>query len=79
MTIKAFSEKYHINYNVAFNASKSVKPVSTLERDKDFSEDELFNSLIANYESKIRFHRMEILVLKTKIRMAKNLKKETVK
>ena len=49
MTIKAFAEKYNIPYPLAFKASIGVAPVATLERDKDFPEDALFDGLIAVY------------------------------
>ena len=77
MTIKAFAEKYGINYNLAFEASQGVKPVPTLERNKDFPEDELFDNLIAIYHRKRRFFEQEISALNVKIRSANRKRGET--
>ena len=53
MTIKEFSEKYDIPYNMAYNASYGVKPVSTALRDRDFMEEELKKSLICQLNCKL--------------------------
>lgn len=44
MTIKEFANKYGIPYHVAYEATYRVKPISTMMRDRDFPEDELFDA-----------------------------------
>ena len=44
MTIKEFAKVYEIPYSLAWQASYDVRPTSTLERNKDFSERELYES-----------------------------------
>lgn len=44
MTIKEFSEKYGVSYNMAYQASHEVEPVGSMIRDKDFPEDGLYHA-----------------------------------
>lgn len=41
MTIKEFAYKYTLPYHVAYKASFTVKPIATLERDRDYREEDL--------------------------------------
>ena len=54
MTIREFAKKYEISYHLAWEASYDVKPVSTITRDKDFPEDELYHSVMRILSSKIQ-------------------------
>jgi len=46
MTLKQFSEKYGIKYNIVYTASYLVKPISTDLRDRDFPENELYKTVM---------------------------------
>lgn len=46
MTITGFAKKYNVPISYATLASHSVKPVATLERDKDFPEHDMWISLL---------------------------------
>ena len=46
MTIKAFAKKYGVTDYYAVLASKNVKPVATLERDRDYPERAMYISLL---------------------------------
>ena len=46
MTIKEFSMKYEIPYSLAWQASYDVKPAETIRRNKDFSEKDLYRSVM---------------------------------
>lgn len=41
MTVKEFSNKYHVPYSIVYMASCHVQRVSTLEKDNDLMEDDL--------------------------------------
>ena len=46
VTIKAFAKKYGVPMSIAFEASYDVQPKATMERDKDFDEQEMYDSLV---------------------------------
>lgn len=46
MTIKGFADKYNIPYHTAYQASYGVKPVSTMMKDREYPEKELFDNLV---------------------------------
>ena len=56
MTIKEFANKYGIPYHVAYEATYRVKPISTMQRDRDFPEDELFKAASDLIEARINKH-----------------------
>ena len=56
MTLKEFSDKYCVDYNTVFKASCNVKPVSTLQRDKDFPEEELYKQVNKELNNRIFIH-----------------------
>ena len=56
MTIKEFANKYRVPYHVAYNASYKIKPYASMERDKDFSEKELFEETKKMLESRLKKH-----------------------
>lgn len=41
MTINEFAAKYSVPYHVAYKASFRVRPVATLNRERDYDEQEL--------------------------------------
>ena len=45
MTLKEFSKKYEVKYGVVYAASYLVKPISTMQRDRDFPEEELYRQV----------------------------------
>ena len=53
MTVKAFAEKYGIPYWFASKVSGRTKTVPTIERDHDYLEEDLKNSLVEIYREKI--------------------------
>ena len=44
MTIKGFANKYGIPYSIAYQASFEVHPVSTMIRDRDYPEGDLYRA-----------------------------------
>lgn len=56
MTIKEFSDKYDVPYNMAYEASYRVSPVGTMQRDKDFPEDDLFVATDKLLEKRMQYH-----------------------
>lgn len=54
MTIKEFAYKYTLPYHVCYKASFTVKPVATLERDRDYREDDLRKSVTAYVKRRLR-------------------------
>ena len=54
MTIKEFSDKYQIPYNIAFKASYVVHPVETFRRDKEYNEQELYNESVKYAKSRLK-------------------------
>ena len=42
MTLKEFSKKYQIPYNIVYEASYKVQPISTERRDREYPEKQLF-------------------------------------
>lgn len=64
MTIKDFSEKYHVPYYLAYEASFGVKPGCPDGRCKEFSEQEMVDNLLKimslqmnkNYQRMQRIH-----------------------
>ena len=74
MTIAEVAGKYNVPYSVAYEASYGVEPVATLERDKDFPEDKLFDNLILAYNVKRRRHEYEIALIDYKIKSANRIR-----
>ena len=42
MTLKGFSIKYGVPYNIVYESSYKVKSVPTLQRDRDYPEHDLY-------------------------------------
>lgn len=57
MTLKEFANKYQIPYNVVYEASYKVQPISTVRRDRDFPEKQLFIETRCVIKNKIDRHR----------------------
>ena len=64
MTLKEFSIKYEVPYNLVYDSSYGVKPVSTLRRDRDFPEKDLYQSVVQNINRRIKRHEAKALVLR---------------
>ena len=47
MTIKEFAAKYGLTYQQAYVASYGARPASLFERERDYSENELFDNMIS--------------------------------
>ena len=56
MTIKEFANKYGIPYHIAYEATYRVKTISTMRRDREYPEDELFNAASDLIEARINKH-----------------------
>ena len=54
MTIKEFAVKYTIPYHVAYKASFRVKPIATMQRDRDYDEDALYEETIRYTKRRLR-------------------------
>ena len=46
MTLKEFARKYEIPYSLVWQASYDVQPAASMHRNKDFSEKELYRSVM---------------------------------
>jgi len=46
VTLKEFAKQYNLPYTTVWQASYDVKPASTEYRNKDFDEEELYQSVI---------------------------------
>ena len=57
MTIREFIQKYQIPYHVAYEATYKVKPVSTMIRDRDYQEDELYKAVVEMLAERIDRHK----------------------
>ena len=56
MTLKEFAQKYDVPYHVVYEASYKVPAISTMMRDRDFPEDELFDATSDLIEERINRH-----------------------
>lgn len=54
MTIKEFSDKYQIPYNIAFKASYVVKPAATFRHDKEYNEQELHEQSLKYAKARLK-------------------------
>ena len=52
MTIKEFSNKYHVPYPIVYNASCHVNRKGTMERDNDLMEADLLKAVIVSLKGK---------------------------
>jgi len=46
MTIKAFADKYGVKYSMAVRSAAHVFPTHTMEREQDYSEEEMRKGLM---------------------------------
>lgn len=54
MTIKEFSDKYRIPYNIAYKASYVVKPAETFRCDKEYDEQELRTETVKYAKARLK-------------------------
>ena len=54
MTIKEFAVKYMLQYHVAYKASFMVKPIATMNRDRDYDEKELHDATVKYLKRRLR-------------------------
>ena len=54
MTIKEFSDKYQIPYNIAFKASYVVKPAATFRCDREYDEKELYDETLRYAKGRLK-------------------------
>ena len=62
MTIKEFSDKYDVPYYLAYEASYKVQPTGSMQRDKDFPEDQLFDETVKLIHRRYEKHRQQMNV-----------------
>lgn len=60
MTLKEFAEKHGVPYHIVYGASYRVKPVATMQRDRDFLEKDLLDAVTAMLQERIGYHRQII-------------------
>jgi hypothetical protein len=56
MTIMEFSKKYRIPYHIAYEATYKVPAISTMQRDREYPEDKLFDAASDLIEARINKH-----------------------
>lgn len=56
MTIREFADKYHIPYHIVYEATYKVHAVSTMRRDRDFLEDDLFKAADELIQERVNKH-----------------------
>ena len=57
MTLKEFSRKYQVPYHIVYEASYKVPAISTMRKDREFPEKQLFVEVMSAVNNKIRKHR----------------------
>lgn len=65
MTIKEFSDKYQIPYNIAYKASYVVKPFETMKSDKEYNEQSLYNETLQYINARLKIIRMQCNMYET--------------
>lgn len=65
MTIKEFVSKYNVPYSVVWQATCNVKPVSTLMRDRDYPEKELYKAVAGMLVERIERHKKALIEQRT--------------
>ena len=48
MTVKEFSDKYHVDYATVYNATWMIKPINNRIRGRQYDEEELRQAVISN-------------------------------
>ena len=56
MTIKEFAEKYHVPYHIVYEATYKVQAISTMRRDREYPEGELFEATSDLIEDRANKH-----------------------
>ena len=56
MTLKEFAEKYKVPYHIVYESSYMVQPVGTMQRDRDFPEDDLFDAVDKILNKRMKRH-----------------------
>ena len=54
MTIKEFAYKYTLPYHLVYKASFTVQPIATLERDRDYREEDLLKETTTYVRRRLR-------------------------
>lgn len=56
MTIKGFSEKYNVPYHIVYEATYKVPAVSTMQKDREYPEDDMHREVRSIVNSRLSFH-----------------------
>lgn len=56
MTIREFADKYNVPYHIIYEATYNVTAISTMRKDREYPEDELFNAASDLIEERINKH-----------------------
>ena len=57
MTIREFSDKYGIPYGIAYEATYKVPSYSTLQKDREYPEDQMFAEAERIISARMKKHR----------------------
>lgn len=57
MTLKEFALKYNVPYHVVYEASYKVPTVSTMRKDREYPEKELFLQVRRLVNARLKHHR----------------------
>ena len=56
MTIREFADKYHVPYHIVYEATYKVQAISTMRRDREYIEKELFDATSDLIEDRANKH-----------------------
>lgn len=57
LTLKEFSRKYQVPYHIVYEASYKVHAISTMQKDREYPEKELFTEVRSVLSGRMRHHR----------------------
>ena len=74
MTVKEFSEKYQIPYNIVYKATYIIKPYPSFRTDYDYKEEELKRETLRYANSRLKTLKRQCEQYETALRnMTENL------
>ena len=65
MTIKEIAEKYGVTYNVAYQGTYGVKPISTIYREREYPEKTVVKNIVFILNNRITRHKEKTRELET--------------
>ena len=57
MTIREFADKYDIPYHIVYESTYKVQTVSTMRKDREYPEKELFTEVRSLVNERLKYHR----------------------